>query len=99
MDGTGRRFFGHGDLDRYSLAEVVVLEVSAGLECRRCRKFAAVDVDELTRIHGCQFTLGEVRRLARCRRCGSKLPQVLIRSGHAIRGDRAWFPRPPGASR
>ena len=98
MDRTRRGIFGHGDLDRYSLAEVAALKVSAGLECRRCRKFAAIDIDELTRLHGCQFTLGEVRHLARCRRCGSKLPQVLIRS-QVIRGDRAWFPRPPGASR
>ena len=74
MDRTRRSIFGHGDLDRYSLAEVAALKVSAGLECRKCRKFAAVDVDELTRLHGCQFTLGEVRHLARCRRCGSKLP-------------------------
>jgi len=98
MDRTRRSTFGHGDLDRYSLAEVAALKVLAGLECRKCRKFAAVDVDELTRLHGCQFTLGEVRHLARCRRCGSKLPSVLIRS-QAIRGDRAWYPRPPGASR
>ena len=82
----------------YSLAEVAALKVLAGLECRKCRKFAAVDVDELTSLYGCQFTLGEVRQLARCRRCGSKLPLVLIRS-QAIRGDRAWYPRPPGASR
>jgi len=96
MDRTRRSIFGHGDLDRYSLAEVAVLKVSAGVECRKCRKFAAVDVDELTRLHGCQFTLGEVRHLARCRRCGSNLPFVLIRS-QAIRGDRAWYPRPPGS--
>lgn len=98
MDRTRRSIFGHGDLDRFSLAEVVGLKIFAGLECRRCRKFAAINIDELTRRHGCQFTLGEVRRLARCRRCNSKLPQVLIRSP-IIRGDRAWFPRPPGASR
>ena len=95
MDRTRRSIFGRGDLNRYSLAQVTALKVSAGLECR---KFAAVDVDELTRLHGCQFTLGEVRHLARCRRCGSKLPFVLIRS-QAIRGNRAWYPRPPGASR
>jgi len=98
MDRTRRGIFGHGDLDRYSLAEVAALHVSAGLECRRCHKFAVIDVDDLSRRNGCQFTLGEVRRLARCRRCGSKLPQVLIRS-EMIRGDRGWFPRPPGASR
>ena len=98
MDRTRRSIFGHCDLDRYSLAEVVALKVHAGLECRKCSKFAAIDIDELTRAHGCQFTLGEIRRLARCRRCGSKLPQVLIRS-EAIRGDRAWLPRPPGATR
>lgn len=33
----------------YSLAEVVALKVSAGLECRKCHKFAAIDVDDLTR--------------------------------------------------
>ena len=92
MDRTRRGIFGHGDVDRYSLAEVAALKVSAGLECRKCRKFAAVDVDELTRVHGCQFTLGEVRHLARCRRCGSKLPFVLIRSQPIVataRGIRA----------
>jgi DNA-directed RNA polymerase subunit RPC12/RpoP len=98
MNRTRRGIFGHGDLDRYSLAEVSALNVSAGLECRKCRKFSAIDVDDLARRQGCQFTLGEVRQLARCQRCGSKLPFVLIRS-HAIRGDRAWFPRPPGAGR
>jgi hypothetical protein len=65
---------------------------------RKCRKFAAVDIETLTKKHGCQFTLGEVRRLAVCRRCGFRLPFVLIRS-EAIRGNRAWFPRPPGATR
>src|SRR5437868_5617676 len=74
MDRTRRGIFGHGDLDRYSLAEVAALKVSAGLECRKCRKFAALDVDHLTRVHGCQFTLGEVRQLARCQRCRSALP-------------------------
>ena len=73
------RDLGHGDRDRYSLAEVTALKVLAGLECRKC-KFAAVGVDELTGLHGCQFSLGEVRHLARCRRCASKLPFVLIRS-------------------
>ena len=34
MDRTGRSIFGIGDLDRYSLAEVTALKVSAGLECR-----------------------------------------------------------------
>jgi len=34
MDRTGRSIFGNGDLDRYSLAEVTALKVSAGLECR-----------------------------------------------------------------
>jgi len=98
MDRTRQSIFGHGDLDRYSLAEVTALKVSAGLECRKCRKFAAVDVDALTRLHGLSVHLGEVRHLAKCLRCGSKLPFVLIRS-EAIRGDRAWCPRPPGASR
>src|SRR3954454_21941693 len=98
MDRTRRGIFGHGDLDRYSLAEIAALKVLAGLECRKCRKFAAIDVDHLTRLHGCQFTLGEVRQLAKCRRCGSTLPFVLIRS-QMIRGARAWFPPPPGASR
>lgn len=98
MDRTRRSTFGHGDLDRYSLAEVGALNISAGLECRKCRKFAALDIDELTRNRGCQFTLGELRQLAKCQRCGSRLPQLLIRS-QMIRGDRAWFPRPPGASR
>ena len=64
---------------------------------RTCRKFAAVDMYELTCLPGCQFILGEVRHLSRCSRCGSNPPLVLIRS-QAIRGDRAWFPRPPGAS-
>ena len=98
MDRTRWRIFGHGDLDRYSLAEVTALKIAAGLECRKCRKFAVVDLPELTRKNGCQFTLGEVRRLAVCRRCGARLPSVLIRS-EAIRGDRAWFPRPPGLTR
>ena len=62
MDRTRRGIFGHGDLDRYSLAEVTALKVLAGLECRKCRKFAANDVDELTRIHGCRFTLGYRQR-------------------------------------
>ena len=35
MDRTRRSIFGHCDLDRYSLAEVAALKVSAGLECRR----------------------------------------------------------------
>jgi hypothetical protein len=91
VDRTRRGIFGHGDLDRYSLAEVTALKVLAGLECRKCRKYAAVDIDELTRLHGCQFTLGEVRHLARCRRCGSKLPFVLIRS-QAIRGHELPVP-------
>jgi hypothetical protein len=98
MDRTRHGIFGHGDLDRYSLAEVAALKIHAGFECRKCRKFAAIDLDTLTRRNGCQFTLGEVRKLARCRRCGSGLPFILVRS-EAMRGDRAWFPRPPGATR
>jgi hypothetical protein len=98
MDRIRQSIFGHGDLDRYSLAEVVGLKIHPGFECRKCRKFSAIDVETLTRTQGCQFTLGEVRRRARCRRCGSGLPQILIRS-EAMRGDRAWFPRPPGATR
>ena len=98
MDRTRHGIFGHGDLDRYSLAEVVALKIHAGFECRKCRKFAAIDLDTLTRRNGCQFTLGDVRKLARCRRCGSRLPFILVRS-EAMRGDRSWFPRPPGASR
>ena len=98
MDRTRRGIFGHGDLDRYSLAEVAALKIHAGFECRKCRKFSAIDLDTLTRRNGCQFTLGEVRKLARCRRCGSGLPFILVRS-EAMRGDRAWFPRPPGATR
>ena len=43
MDRTRRSIFGYGELDRYSLAEVVGLKVSAGVECRRCRKFAAIE--------------------------------------------------------
>jgi hypothetical protein len=93
MDRTRRSIFGHGDLDRYSLAEVVALKIHAGFECRKCRKFAAIDIDELTRRNGCQFTLGEVRKLARCRALRKQA------ASEAIRGDRAWFPRPPGYTR
>jgi hypothetical protein len=74
MGRTKHGIFGHGELKRYSLAEVAALKLFAGLECRRCHKYAALDVDELTRLYGCQFTLGEVTRLAKCQGRGSKLP-------------------------
>jgi hypothetical protein len=36
-------------------------------------------IHSLARPNGCQFTLGEVRKLARCRRCCSGLPFILVR--------------------
>lgn len=97
MDLVQRYLFGSGDLDSYSFADVRELQVAAGLECRRCHKFAALDLDELERKCGVE-TLGALKRRARCQRCGGRDPVILIRSP-AMRGDRAWFPRPPGLTR
>ncbi len=98
MDSVKRRIFGHGDLDRYSLAEVRALKLAAGLECLRCHKYAALDIDHLEARDGPQLHLGDIRRRAKCQRCGCHNPVALIRSP-VMRGDRAWYPRPPGATR
>jgi hypothetical protein len=52
MDRTRRGIFGHGDLDRYSLAELAGLNIAAGLECRKCRKFAPATTNALGRVSG-----------------------------------------------
>ena len=93
MDRTRRRIFGHGDLDRYSLAEVAALKVLAGLECRKCRKFAAVDVDELTP-STLSYQCGAARKhpasrydtLHSAERCGERIGVIGV--AHRLNVDR-----------
>lgn len=91
-------FFGDGNLETYTLQRTVDLHVVPGLECSKCRKFAVINVDRLAEAYGADLTLGEIRNRARCQRCGARNPVILLRA-NAVRGDYAWFPRPPGLRR
>ena len=64
------------------------------LECRRCGRLSALDARRLIARHAGDLTLYQLRRQARCSRCGGRRVRVLLRRP-AIRGDLAWLPSPP----
>jgi hypothetical protein len=101
MDHVQEYLFGHGDLDRYTIAYIRGLPpINVGFECSRCHKYAVLNLDDMAAKYGEDVTLGALRRRARCQRerCRARNPTILLRSS-AMRGDRAWHPRPPGLSR
>ena len=93
-----RLVFGQEDRDGFTLRRVLELGLTVAFECRSCRKISQVVVLDLVERHRLTTTLGELRLKAVCSRCGKRVADVLTRQP-GVRGDRAWHPRPPGASR
>jgi hypothetical protein len=90
--------FGQEDRDRYTLRRVLELGLTVAFECRACRRISQMILLDLVERYGITTTLGELRSKAVCSRCGKREVDVLTRQP-GVRGDRAWHPRPPGASR
>ena len=68
-------------------------------ECRKCWRLAQWDdLQLLVDKFGPDATLREIGRRSKCARCGSKNTHALVRI-RGLRGDRAWRPCPPRASR
>jgi hypothetical protein len=93
-----RLVFGQEDRDRYTLRGVLELGLTVAVECRSCRRVSQLIVLDLVERYGITTTLGDLRSKAVCSRCGRRVVDVLTRQP-GVRGDRAWHPRPPGASR
>ena len=96
--GEPRLVFGQEDRDRYTLRRVLEIGLTVAFECRSCRKISQMVVLDLVERYGMTTTLGELRSKAVCSRCGKRVADVLTRQP-GVRGERAWHPRPPGASR
>lgn len=67
-------------------------------ECGKCARLCAADMDDLVARYGAVATIAAVRTHMRCRRCGRRQARALVRLRFG-RGDRAWVPVPPRASR
>ena len=93
-----RLVFGQEDRDRYTLRRVLELGLTVAFECRSCRRVSHMILLDLVERHGITTTLGELRSKAVCSRCGKREVDVLTRE-RGVRGARAWWPRPPGATR
>jgi hypothetical protein len=90
--------FGPEDRDGYTLRKVAELRLTVAFECRNCRKIAHCDILELIEKHGLAAKLGDLKRRAICMRCKRRAADILLRQP-GIRGDRAWQPHPPRATR
>ncbi|GEM_PF-5268783 len=90
--------FGPGDRDGYTLRKVAELRLTLAFECRNCRKIAQEDILELIEKHGLAAKLGDLRRRAKCTRCNRRAADILLRQP-GVRGDKAWRPHPPRATR
>jgi hypothetical protein len=90
--------FGPEDRDHYTLRQVAELRLGLAFDCRNCGKFTSLDVLTLIERYGAATELGNLRPKARCSRCGKQAADVLTRVP-GVRGERAWWPRPPGATR
>jgi hypothetical protein len=86
------------DRDRYTLRQVAELRLGLAFDCRNCGKFTSLDVMALIARYGATTPLSKLRSKAKCLRCGKRAADVLTRMP-GVRGDRAWWPRPPGATR
>jgi hypothetical protein len=93
-----RLVFGPDDRDQYTLRRVADLGLIIAFECRNCRKVSQRDVLELIERYGLNAKRGDLRPKARCSRCSKRQADVLMRSP-GVRGSRAWWPRPPRATR
>jgi hypothetical protein len=87
--------FGPEDRDRYTLRHVAELRLGLAYDCRNCGKFTSLDVLTLIERYGAAT---ELRPKARCSRCGKRAADVLT-CVPGVRGERARWPRPPGATR
>jgi DNA-directed RNA polymerase subunit RPC12/RpoP len=86
------------EVELRSLADVAE-RFGVYLECLRCGRLSALDARRLIARHAGDLTLYQLRRQARCSRCGGRRARVLLRRP-AIRGDLAWLPGAPrGAGR
>jgi hypothetical protein len=85
------------DVTRWTLEEVAERGTLV-FECRRCRRMAVLERGQLEGRFNHQSRVAEVRRVMRCRRCGSKFPEALVRLKIG-RGDLAWWPLPPRLGR
>jgi len=90
--------FGPDERDEYTLRRVAELQLSIAFECRNCHKISQREVLDLIELYGLTTKLGDLRPKARCSRCGKRAADILMRSP-GLRGARAWWPRPPGATR
>jgi hypothetical protein len=90
--------FGPEDRDKYTLRHVVELRLGLAFDCRNCGKFTSLDVVLLIERYGAAMRLGDLRPKAKCSRCGKRTADVLTHLP-GVRGARAWWPRPPGATR
>ncbi|WP_152981905.1 hypothetical protein [Prosthecomicrobium hirschii] len=84
--------------DAFTLRDVVERRLAMVFECANCRRVTQVDVLNLVARFGPEMAVEAVRFRARCQRCGKRRARPLFRDP-AIRGDRAWWPKPPGATR
>ena len=82
----------------YTLRDVVERRLRLVFECANCWKIAEIDVLDLVARFGPETPLGVTRFRARCQRCGKRRARPLLHDP-VNRGERAWWPQPPGARR
>lgn len=92
------RFPDAKDPEQFSIRDVIERRMGMVFECANCRKVAQVDVLQLVSRFGPDILLQATRFRARCTRCGKRRARILLKDP-ASRGDWAWWPRPPGATR
>ena len=85
------------DVGRWTL-RTVVEQGSLMVECGNCWRLVRMDARKLIARFGPDAEVREVQARMVCRRCGSQRARSLVRL-KAARGDQAWLPVPPRASR
>ena len=84
--------------ERFTLGTLARHNIALVFECARCWKASQMDVDRLIGRFGPDSLVQPICRKARCGRCGRLQPHHLLKYP-IFRGDLAWWPRPPGATR
>jgi|HubBroStandDraft_5_1064220.scaffolds.fasta_scaffold1027500_1 hypothetical protein len=90
--------FGPNERDKYTLRQIVEFRLGLAFDCRNCGKFSKIDVLTLIERYGAATPLGALQSKGKCSRCGKRAADILTHDP-GVRGDRAWRPRTPGATR
>lgn len=84
--------------ESFTLRKLSESNIALVFECARCWKASQMDILGLIGRFGPESLVDPICRKARCSRCGRLRPRPLLKFP-VFRGDLAWWPRPPGATR